>query len=222
MNYLLVQNQQTVLLGPINWRQRFIQTEINDLVDAGELSTTYYIPATEQGYINIGEGFEIFPVELTTPAIDFTYQHLAGPFWTYTNNIAIGTYTSYDLDIDTVKSNLKSIAATERYRKQNLGTTITVANTTFSVGTDVNTINQFISLASVTGNNTINYKCANGFISVTGTDIQSIADQIHNYVQTQFNWELDIITQINAAAGIPTLQSIVIVQPKELFDRSGA
>jgi hypothetical protein len=62
MNYLLVQNKQMVILGPITWRQRFIQTEINDLIDDGELTIDYTVPATEQGYINIGDGFEIFPV----------------------------------------------------------------------------------------------------------------------------------------------------------------
>jgi hypothetical protein len=51
-----------VILGPITWRQRFIQTEINDLIDDGELTIDYTVPATEQGYINIGDGFEIFPV----------------------------------------------------------------------------------------------------------------------------------------------------------------
>ena len=211
MNYLLVQNKQIVHLGPINWRQRFIQTEINDLVDAGELTIEYSVPATEQGYIDIGEGFEIFPVELTTPSVDYTYQHLAGPVYTYDTNTATGTYTPYDLDIDSVKSNLKAIAAAERYRKQTLGTTATMAGSNFSVATDVNTINQFITLALSTGVNTINYKSPNGFISVTGSDIQNIADQINTYVQTQFDWELNIINQIDSATDINTLKNIVIV-----------
>ena len=213
MNYLLVQNRQTVLLGPITWRQRFIQTEINDLVDAGELSTVYSIPASEQGYIDIGEGFEIFPAELITPDYDPNYQSLAGPFWTYENNFATGTYTVHSADIEIVKANLKQAGAAERYRRQNLGTTVTMAGVNFSVGTDVNTINQYVSLAAATGDNTINYKAPTGFISVTGTDIQSVADQINTYIQAQFNWELDVITQIDAANSIEELQAIAIIEP---------
>ena len=213
MNYLLVQNKQIVHLGPINWRQRFIQTEINDLVDAGELTIEYSVPATEQGYIDIGEGFEIFPVELTTPSVDYTYQHLAGPVYTYDTNTATGTYTPYDLDIDSVKSNLKAIAAAERYRKQTLGTTVTIAGINFFVQTDKDTINQYISLATSTGNNTINYKSPTGFISVTGEDIQNIANQINDYIQEQFNWELNINNQIDSINDITTLQSLVIVEP---------
>lgn len=213
MNYLLVQNRQTVILGPITWRQRFIQSEINELVEEGELSTMFTVPATEQGYIDIGDGFELIPAELITPNYDVIYQHLAGPFWVFDNNTATGSYTVHDLDINIVKGHLKQVVANERYRKQNLGITVTMAGVNFNVGTDVNTVNQFVSLAATTGNNTINYKSPTGFILATGTDIQLVADQINTYIQSQFNWELDIITQIDAASSVEELQAIVIIEP---------
>ena len=213
MNYLLVQNKQIVILGPITWRQRFIQTEINDLIDDGELTINYTVPATEQGYINIGDGFEIFPVELTTPAFDPIYEELSGPFWTYENNIATGIYTVNTLSIEKIKGHLKQVVATERYRKQNLGTTVAIANTTFSVSTDTNTINSLLSLANNTGSDTINYKSPNGFISLTGADIQNIVNQIHDYIQTQFNWEKTTNETIDDTDDITALQTIEIVEP---------
>ena len=213
MNYLLVQNKQIVILGPITWRQRFIQTEINDLIESEELTIEYTVPATEQGYIDIGDGFEIFPVELTTPAFDPIYEELSGPFWTYENNVATGTYTVNTLSIEKIKGHLKQVVATERYRKQNLGTTVTVANTTFSVSTDTNTINSLLSLANNTGTNTINYKSPNGFISLTGADIQNVVNQIHDYIQTQFNWEKTTNETINDSNDITTLQAIKIIEP---------
>jgi hypothetical protein len=202
-----------VILGPITWRQRFIQTEINDLIDDGELTIDYTVPATEQGYINIGDGFEIFPVELTLPVFDSIYEELSGPFWTYENNVATGTYTVNTLSIERIKGHLKQVVATERYRKQHLGTTVTVSNTSFSVSTDTNTINSLLSLANTVGTDTINYKSPNGFISLTGTDIQNVVNQIHDYVQIQFNWEKTINETIDDANDITTLQSIEIVEP---------
>ena len=213
MNYLLVQNKQIVILGPITWRQRFIQTEINDLIDDGELTIDYTVPATEQGYINIGNGFEIFPVELTTPAFDPIYEELSGPFWTYENNVATGIYTVNTLSIEKIKGHLKQVVTAERYRKQNLGTTVAIANTTFSVSTDTNTINSLLSLANNTGSDTINYKSPNGFISLTGTDIQNVVNQIHGYIPTQFNWEKTTNETIDNADDITTLQAIEIVGP---------
>jgi hypothetical protein len=213
MNYLLVQNKQMVILGPITWRQRFIQTEINDLIDDGELTIDYTVPATEQGYINIGDGFEIFPVELTTPAFDPIYEELSGPFWTYENNTAYGSYTVVQLSIERIKGHLKQVVSAERYRKQNLGTTVAIANTTFSVSTDTNTINSLLSLANTTGTDTINYKSPNGFISLTGADIQNIVNQIHDYIQTQFNWEKTTNETIDVTNDITLLQAIEIVEP---------
>jgi len=213
MNYLLVQNKQMVVLGPITWRQRFIQTEINDLIDDGELTIEYTVPATEQGYINIGDGFEIFPVELTTPAFDPIYEELSGPFWTYENNVATGLYTVNTLSIEKIKGHLKQVVTTERYRKQNLGITVTIANTTFFVSTDTNTINSLLSLANNTGTDTINYKSPNGFISLTGTDIQNVVNQIHDYVQTQFDWEKTTNETVDDAVDITTLQAVEILEP---------
>jgi hypothetical protein len=210
MNYLLVQNQTTVILGPMPWKQRFIQSEITQLIEDGVLSVNFTVPATEQGYINIGDGFEIFPCIVNTPDIDYNYQYLIGPTWSYTGNIATGSYTVGNTDISIVKSNLKNIVATERYSKQNQGTTVTVANTTFFVDTDTNTLNQFVSLANATGTNTINYKSPVGFISVTGADIQSIVDQINAHIQEQFNWEMTMGQTIDAASDVTALQLIKI------------
>jgi hypothetical protein len=210
MNYLLVQNRSTVILGPMPWKQRFIQSEITQLIEDGELSVNFTVPASEQGYINIGDGFELFPCTVNTPDIDYNYQYLIGPTWSYTDNTVTGSYTVGNTDISIVKSNLKNIVATQRYAKQNSNTTVTVANTTFNVNTDTDTLNQFVSLANATGTNTINYKSPVGFISVTGTDIQSIVNQINTYIQEQFTWEMTVGQTIDAASDVTTLQSIKI------------
>lgn len=213
MSYLLVQNKTTVLLGPIAWRQRFIQSEIDELVDQGELSTTFIVPPVEQGYIDIGEGFEIFPVSLEEPALDLTYQHPAGPFWTYENNVAIGTYTSYNLDINIVKANLKSIAAAERYRKECLGTTATVQDTVVSLTTDRDTRGQYAELLNTVGDGTINYKTSNNFLLLSFSDIQIIVTAVHDYIQLQFDWEKIIYDSIDTATTIDELKEIEIIPP---------
>ena len=48
-NYLLVENRQIVHLGPIPWRHRFIQSELDDL------EVDFVVPQSEQGYIKINE-----------------------------------------------------------------------------------------------------------------------------------------------------------------------
>lgn len=221
MDYLIVQNRQTILLGPTNWRQRFFQNEINELVDSGDLTVSYSVPATEQSYINVGDGIEIIPATLTACDFNPIYEELSGPFWTFNENNAEGNYNVISLSIDRIKQNLKQLVAKERYQKQISGTEVTIADTTFFISTDIDTINQLVTLANSTGDNTINYKSPKGFISITGSDIQNVVTQIHNYIQTHFDWELDIINQIDNATDIDTLKNITIVEPEKLLNRFG-
>ena len=213
MDYLLVQNQSTVHLGPVTWKQRFIQSEINDLIDSGELNVDYTVPPVDQGYINIGDGFEIFPVSLAIPTYDSAYQHLSGPVWTYTGNVATGTYTVIDRPINDIKSSLLTIAAAERYRRECLGTTanVTSSNVTVSLATDPTNRGQYVVLLNSMTSNTINFKTNSGFIELSNTDIQTMATAVHNYVQSQFNWEQSIYNQINDSQDISTLKSIQIL-----------
>jgi hypothetical protein len=213
MDYLLVQNQSIVHLGPVTWKQRFIQSEINDLIDSGELNVDYTVTPVEQGYINIGDGFEFFPVSLEIPAYDSVYQHLAGPVWSYTANVATGTYTVIDRPINDIKSSLLTLAASERYRKECLGTTanVTSSNVTISLATDPANRGQYVVLLNSMTSNTINFKTSSGFIELSNTDIQIMVTAVNNYVQSQFNWEQEIHNQVNDSQDTSTLKSIQIL-----------
>jgi hypothetical protein len=48
---------------------------------------------------------------------------------------------------------------------------------------------------------------------LTGADIQNVVNQIHDYVQIQFNWEKTTNETIDATNDITTLQTIEIVEP---------
>jgi len=215
MLYLLVQNKTTVLLGPMSWRQRFIQSEINDLVDAGDLSTAYQVPPAEQGYVDLGDGFEIFPIVASTGTDhDPIYQALAGPYYTYDSNLASESYTVLDQSLDSVKQNLRPVVAAERYRRENAGTSVTVQDQQVTVDTsrdNRNTLVQAFLLMSET--DTVNWKFPEGFLNLTYADIESVVSAGATYIQTQFNWEVDKLAEIDAAADIPALQAITIVEP---------
>ena len=79
MKYILVQNQTTVLLGPMYWKPRMLQSELDDI----EIS--YIVPPAEQGYILVNSDplIEIFPItETITPEFNSLIEHLSGPRYT--------------------------------------------------------------------------------------------------------------------------------------------
>lgn len=211
MVYVLVQNRTTVLLGPMTWKPRLIQSELTDLYDMGDLTVEYTVPQTDQGYINIGDGFEIFPVvSYETPGHHGLYQELAGPFWTYDNNEASATFQVVDkTNIEAIKGDLQNLITQERYAKEQQGTTAVVANgVTIALNTDRDTRAQYVNLLNSIGSETINYKSNAGFIQLTSADLQIMVSAVNDYVQAQFDWELETINQIASLNTLSELKAV--------------
>lgn len=208
MQYVIVENKQSILLGPMDWRVRMFQSELDDLEIDFQLS-----PSEPLQYQKITDEVEIYPVvAVNVPDLNPTYEHLAGPFWSFDNYEAVGTYTVHTSEIDVIKGNLKNLAAAERYRRQNLGTTIDIGGQTIFVGTDIDSLNKYVSLLNAVGSETINYKSNVGFISLGQSDLQSIVDTINSYIQTQFNWELETSQMIDNSGSVEELKAITITE----------
>ena len=208
MQYVIVENQQTILLGPMDWRQRMFQSELDDLEIDFQLS-----PSEPMVYQKITDEVEIYPVgTITVPEVNHTFEHLSGPFWAFNDGLAIGRFDVHTSDLDVIKANLKNEVAAERYRRQNLGTTITIGGAVISVGTDTESLNKYVSLANAISES-INYKSDAGFVTLTKENLQSIVDAINTYIQTQFNWELTTDEAIDTATTLEELKEIIIVVP---------
>lgn len=214
-SFVIVQNRITVLLGPMPWRQRMFQSEINDLVDQGELSERFIIPPVEQGYINIGNGIEIFPVgDSYMPEHDTNFQQAAGPFRTFDNNIAVPSYTVQDLDINIIKGNLKQLAASERYRKEVSGSNTVVQGSTVTLDTSRDGRNIFVQkLMLMSDTDTVNWKFPETWLTLTKQDLANVVSTGAAYIQSQFNWEQDISAQVDSATTIEELRLINIIEP---------
>jgi hypothetical protein len=213
MEYILVKNRQQVLLGPMLWKPRFIQLEINDHVSNGDKANPFTISLTETGYVDCGDGYELIPVTFESVSYDSVYQYLAGPFYTYQGNEAIGGYTVHNADIQLVKPALKQQAAAERRRKQALGTSILLGSEEVYVPTTDDELQKYVAALTSIGNGTISWKFGLKFIDLDAAAIQTVIDGIRNYVQSQFDWEKSIWESIDAASTIDQLKAIVIVDP---------
>lgn len=210
MDYVLVEKRQSILLGPMPWRHRFFQSELDDL----EVEYTL-TPAIPTGRIQINQDLEIMPVlQLTSPPIDVVYESPVGPFWTFDDNGAYGTYTKKDNDLDFSKGHLKSVAAAERYRKENLGTTAVIQGTTVTIDTSRDGRNIFVQKYSLMGDNdTVNWKFPEGWLILTKGELGAVILAGSTYIQNQFEWEHTISQQIDNAQTAQELKNIVIVEP---------
>lgn len=212
MEYILVKDRQQVILGPMPWKARYIQSELNDLVDAEEKATAFTISQTESGYVNCLDGYELIPVTFNAINYDPIYQYLEGPFYTYEGNSALGTYSIHETDISLVKPTLKQIVKTERQRKQVLGTTLNINGTVVSLATDTDELANFVSLLASIGEDLVNWKFKEGFITLNKANVETIVAAIRSYIQTQFDWEKTTCEAIDAATELSTLKSITITE----------
>lgn len=213
MEYLLVKDRAQVILGPMPWKTRYIQSELNDLVEAEEKATAFTISPTES-YTDCGDGYELIPVTILDPGHDSVYQYLAGPLYAYTGNQAVGVYTVLDADIGSIKATLKNQVSAERYRRENAGTTTTIQGQTVLIDTsrdNRNTLVQAFLLMDTT--DTVQWKFSHGFLNLTYTDIETVVKTGAVYIQSQFDWEVTTCGTIDAASTVEELKAVVIVEP---------
>lgn len=207
MEYILVENRTTVLLGPMPWRHRFFQSELNDL------EIEYTISPTEpNAHLSINDNIEIFPVEkINVPEHNTLHQQLAGPFWTYDNNVAIGTYHVAEKEEHIIKNELKALTASERYTREVSGTKITIQDIEISLPTDRESRNVFFQkLISMNENDTIQWKFNEGWLTLNKSEMNAVVDVITNHVQSHYDWEKDKIDEIENAT-TEQLKNIVII-----------
>lgn len=211
MQYLLVENKQIVHLGPTFWRHRFIQSELEDH------DIDYIVsPAEPNEYVKISDTFEIYPIEsITQPAHDSTYQQLAGPFWSFDNNVAVGTYSVVDRDLNSIKNDLKSQAAVERYKKEIAGIKMTIQGTEVSVATDRESRNIYAQKILGMNGDSVQWKFNESWLTLSKEELGSLLNAVDLHVQTQYDWESRIVTQIESANSAEELKAIVIVEKTE-------
>lgn len=210
MEYIMVQNRQTILLGPMPWRARFMQSELDDL------GIDYQVPlADPESYIDVIEnsgtitGIEIFPVEVVVPEHDLRLHNLGGPYYSYYNNLAYGEYTLLEKSIDQIRGNLKNIIAAQRYQKEVAGTTIDIQGMTVPLNTSREGRLQYDNLLNSIGDKTISFKTSNGFVTLDAAAVKAIIDTIFLYIQDQFAWEQSMHNIIDAAQTFDELKQLL-------------
>lgn len=202
MKFVLMQNQQKVITGPMDWSVGMFSHGLSKIgiIDAA-------LPSTLDGYLLIQAGVEIFPVTVAEPSYDPLTQQLAGPVYSVSGQVATANFTVVPVSVDMIKSKLLDKAASARATKENAGVTVTIEGQNVLVPTDKASRTQFNSAASA---NSVWKFNQNQWIVLSAADIQTIQTAVTGVVQGAFNWEYSVFQQITAASDAATLSAIVI------------
>lgn len=203
--------QNFVILGPIEWRPRFISDILSDEFDEDIIVTK----ADEQRV-----PFEIIPgvkarrCETFYEEINSKIHRHDGPFWAYDDENptvqAIASWIKADKPITQVKADLKSIAADMRWQKESKGIVLNIQNT--DVWCDTSRGNRDIFLQKYTmmqDNDTINWKFPNDiWLNLTKSDLGLIVASGAAYIQSCFDWEAAKSAEIDACTELNQLDAI--------------
>lgn len=205
-------NGNFVILGPIEWKPRYISDVLSD-----ELDQDITVTREDESLVP----YEVVPGVKIRKCIS-EYQDInpkihrhEGPFWVYddanTEIQAVATWEQRDRDINEVKANLKNEVAFLRWKKEDKGVTLTIQNTT--VWCDTSRGNRDIFLQKYTimpDNTTINWKFPNNiWLELTKAELGYIVSEGANYIQTCFDWEATKAAEIDNCTTLAELDALV-------------
>lgn len=205
MQYVLVNNGY-VINGPRAWNYRSFQSTLEE-----ELEINIALPF--QKYDNepilINDTTKILPATLVYPEYNVKIEYLDGPYWTYENDFATGTFEVKEQPVEYVKQSLINKVASNRYIKECAGTKVTVQDTEVSVDTSREGRAIFVQAYSLMQDtDTIKWKFPESWLTLTKAELGQVVTAGVNHVQESFNWESDKTDEINNCTTLQELDEI--------------
>lgn len=214
MSYVITDHNQQgfVLLGPVDWKPRYISNIIYD--EYGEEITVNYADEQRVPY-DILPNVKVRKCITSYDRINPKIEYLNGPTWTYyddnTEYQAVASWVKADKNVDLVKNELKAEAARIRWNKENRGTSITVQD--ISVWCDTSRNNRGIysqKYSTMNDGDILKWKFGNTWIEISKSDLKLVMDGVNSYIQACFDWESNISSQIDACDSLSDLNNISI------------
>ena len=206
-------NNNSLILGPIGYNVRMINSELEDL-EVEEVITT-------QSYTNLPIHFSdglthLLPIEKVIPDNNPKYHNIGNFTWEIIKEKDVPTkvlftYPIIDKTLEEVKELKKQEVAPVRRQKENNTITLTINNTEIQVSTSrEERILLSTKLSSASG--PYNYKFQNTWLEITTTELQYILSQIDIKVQEAFDWELSKLQEIDACETIDDVYAVTITE----------
>lgn len=195
--------------GPSDWNKLRFQDVIQDEFDIA-IALTNNNDAREAIEVDAGLNVKILPVvALDVPSHNPKIEFLQGPFYNVYATSAEMYYVVENKNIDTVRSELKTIVAENRWRAEVAGVPVNIQGQTITAYTDRESRNIFFQ-AAMLGADNVNWKFPEGFWTLTATDILTIVTAIKSHVQSCFDWETSTNASIESASTHALLNEIVL------------
>jgi hypothetical protein len=204
-------NNNSLIYGPAPYNIAMFR---HILVEDLELEeSTFTLPPILDGKLTINENTVILPTELHEPeAINTKIEQHAGPFWTFTEEKAIGAFGTAPKNIDQVKNELKAQLAVNRFKLETKSIDIAIQGTTVTLlgtrETKMIVANTYIVMPDESN---IDWKFENNiFLNLSKAEMGYVLQQVVISTQSAFSLESAKIAEIDDCETLEELDLIDI------------
>lgn len=169
-------------------------------------------PPEAQIPIIINNDAKILYARYEYPEYNQRTQGINGPFWEFTNTEAIGSFEVSYQPIEYIRLNLKNAVAENRWKREVEGVDVEIQGTTVRISTAREDRNQFEILRAAGANN-VSWKFGDVWLTLSSTDIATLADAVIQHVQAAFDWEKEVSDLIDETQTAEELEVIDVGDP---------
>jgi hypothetical protein len=210
MEIALIHNN-SLILGPMGFNVRMINSELEDLELEDRITT--------QSYTSIPIHFSdelthLLLIEKEIPGYDPNYYNLGNFNWEIIeeDNVPIKVKLTYPLvekTIEEVKYSRKQEVTAERKQKENKIISLTINETEIKIATSRE--ERLILASKLSASPGLhNYKFSNTWLEITTENLQYIITEIDKVVQFSYDWELSKLQEIDACQTLDEIYNVII------------
>jgi hypothetical protein len=209
-------NNNSLILGPMGFNVRMINSELEDLEVEERITPQSYTDLPI--HFNDGETHLVI-IEKNIPSHDPKYYNVGNFTWSIIeeDNVPVKVLLSYpiiDKTLDEVKELRKQEVAPVRREKENTKISVNLNGKTIKTSTSrEERILLSTKLSASSGPR--NFKFENGWKEVTTENLQYILNEIDTKVQEAFDWELSKLQEIDACETIDDVYNVVIKEQRQ-------
>lgn len=201
----ILAKDQKVVMGPMQYNLGMFSHALN------ELEVEFELPLTNDKFIQIAPGLALYPVEISQANLNPKIEQPAGPYYTFNAESATAAFNAVPKPMYMIASELKAIAAAERYKKENAGTTVTLQGQSLPISTSRDSRSNFL----VNANEGDNWKFGSTWLVLSAEDISAVLATMKSFVRTAFDWEASVCQKIDECTTPAELDAVVIVAEPE-------
>jgi hypothetical protein len=209
--YALI-NGEELLLGPISFNIRMINSELEDLEMDYRVNSSDYVNVP----IDIGDGVKIIYARNDIPEHDPRFEVVSQLNHEIQENEVVFFYTKSDKTLEQIKGEYKQLVAPERRNKENTNIILTTNGVEITVSTSRD--NRLALASKALGNSgPYNFKFGDTWVEITKADLEYILTQIDTKVQEAFDWELSKLNEIESCETKEAVYDIEIAPSPEVL-----